>query len=257
MFVGKRKKKGNIEKLAAGGAPVGQQQVEFWPGNSPTSSRPSRGRPTSSAAYSDVEPLRARSRVGSAVSAKAARCGSLPEPPSRRPSRCPSGAAPPAPPPQPRHGPPRARAAALPQGGPTLPSAARPSLRPEELGLSHAPRAAPSRCRAPPSAPASGRAGNPRPRALPRAGLTAHVGPGRAGPRWRLLPARHGTARHGRGGGRGAGSGARCPLRPAGRRLCPAERSRSAIASFFYDHRFSPPVSSRAFSRGFSVNLHN
>lgn len=207
MFVGKRKKKGNIEKLAAGGAPVGQQQVEFWPGNSPISSRPSRGRPTSSAAYSDVEPLRARSRVGSAVSAKAARCGSLPEPPSRRPSRCPSGAAPPAPPPQPRHGPPRARAAALPQGGPTLPSAARPSLRPEELGLSHAPRAAPSRCRAPPSAPASGRAGNPRPRALPRAGLTAHVGPGRA-----ALAAAPGTARHGTGG---AAGGARVQVRAA------------------------------------------
>lgn len=122
----------------------------------PPSLRPSRGRPTGSAANSAAEPLQARrtparSPAGSAVSTKAARRGSLPEPPSRRPSRCPSGAAPPAPPPpKPRYGPPcpapllclgLARPALTPRGRPS----AAPGAPGEELGVSHAPRAAPSR----------------------------------------------------------------------------------------------------------------
>lgn len=157
------------------------------------------------------------------------------------------------------------RAAALPRAGSTRANAARPSLRgPRRAGrgargLTRSPRRSqPPPPPRPPSVSASPeRAGSPRPRALPRAGLTAHVGPGRA-----ALAAAPGTARHGTTRRAGRQAGRRAQVRAA--RSAPLEGgcprgtlgSRTAIASFL-----RPPVlaagTSRAFSRGFYVNRRN
>lgn len=233
----------------------------------PPSLRPSRGRPTGSAANSAAEPLQARrtparSPAGSAVSTKAARRGSLPEPPSRRPSRCPSGAAPPAPPPpKPRYGPPcpapllclgPARPALTPRGRPS----AAPGAPGEELGVSHAPRAAPSRRhrRDPPlSAPAQ--RGRAAPGPAPCPGQALPLMSGRAGPRWRLLPARHGTARRGgRGGRRGGGLRCALPAPPRWKEAVPGERWAPArLSLLFYDHQFSPLVRAGRLAAAFTL----
>ena len=155
------------------------------------------------------------------------------------------------------------RAAALPRAGSTRANAARPSLRgPRRAGrgargLTRSPRRSqPPPPPRPPSVSASPeRAGSPRPRALPRAGLTAHVGPGRAALAAAPGTARHGTARRGgRGGRRGGGLRCALPAPPRWKEAVPGERWAPArLSLLFYDHQFSPLVRAGRLAAAFTL----